>query len=95
MILHDKKSPLYQKEVKIKPHVYHFQIKNFGGSIIKIDDWWDRMSGGSWMEWNEYAVCTIYAMRVVLNDIPSDNNVLYGKIGDSGYLVHISELEVD
>ena len=39
--------------------------------------------------------CLVYAMRSATQDqdIPLDDEVLYGKIGSLGHLVHISEIE--
>lgn len=37
--------------------------------------------------------CMNYAIRAGFSDLPTDDEVLYGKIGGFGHLVHISEIE--
>jgi len=59
-----------------------------------IEDWWDRVSGSSWMFASGNIACMNYAMRSGLSKLPIDNEVLYGKIGCFGYLIHISEIKV-
>jgi len=93
--MHENISPLASKTVDIKPHVKHPQNKNFGGSQIKIEDWWDRVSGGSWMFAQGNPACLVYAMRTGFSEVPvpTDDEVLYGKINGLGHLIHISEIE--
>jgi hypothetical protein len=38
--------------------------------------------------------CLIYALRSGLMGLPTDDEVLYGKVGIFGHLVHISEIEI-
>jgi len=65
------------------------------GEEILIEDWWENVSGMSWMDAKGNPACLKYAMRTGLQgfNIPTDNEVLYGKIGGIGELVHLSELE--
>jgi len=95
-MLHNEKSLLAGKKVKIKKGIKHPQILNFGGSEILIEDWSDRVIGQSWMFANGNPACLIYAVRTGFSklNIPTDNEVLYGKINGLGHLVHISELEI-
>ena len=55
-----------------------------------VEDWWINVSGRSWMICNGNPACLEYAMRSV--GLPIDNEVVYGKSGDLGYLVHNSEI---
>ena len=60
---------------------------------IQIEGKWKEISGKSWMNCNGNPACLIYAMRSgFADDIPTDNEVYYGKINGLGYLVHVSEL---
>lgn len=95
MMIHEETSPLAENVVRIKKHVTHPQQPNFGGSEYRIEDWWDRVGDGSWMDAIGNPACLVYAMRVGLSDnkIPLDNEVLYGKVGNLGHLVHVSEIE--
>lgn len=65
------------------------------GTEIKVEDWWENVSGGSWMDAVGNPACIAYAMRTGLmkDPPPIDNEVLYGKIGHLGVLVHVSEVE--
>ena len=80
------------KTVKIKPNVKHFQVPDFGGSDFVVEDWWDRLTGVSWMFSDGNPACLVYAIRSV--GLPIDNEVLYGKVGHFGHLVHISEIDL-
>ena len=93
--MHDKQSNLAGKMVKIKQSSTHPQVTNFGGSDFKVEDWWDKLGQGSWMGCEGNPACLIYAMRTGFSKepIPTDDEVLYGKIGAFGHLVHISEIE--
>lgn len=84
-MINSKKHELAGKIVKIKSgalkgHEYH------------IEDYWDRVSGVSWMYADGNPACLRYAFRAALDGLPADNNVLCGKIGALGHLVHASEL---
>ena len=57
----------------------------------RIEDWWDRVSGGSWRDLNVIAAINYDKMREILN-LPGDNEVVYGKIGGFGYLMHVSQI---
>ena len=84
-------SELAGKTVKIKT-----EANTIGGAEIRIEDWWINIAGSSWMFQQGNPACMIYAMRTGTGglDIPSDDEVLYGKIGGLGHLVHISEIEM-
>lgn len=92
-MIHLEKHPMAGKVMRIKKNVKHFQYADFGGSEFLVDDWWDRVAGKSWMFCDGNPACLIYAMRSAGENLPTDNNVLYGKVGLYGSLVHISELE--
>lgn len=62
------------------------------GEPFRVEDWWDRVSGGSWAWAQGNPAALGYAMRLLGTDIPDDDEVVYGKRGALGYLVHISEL---
>lgn len=94
-MIHKEPSPLSGEIVKIKSHVKHPQNPDFGGSNYRVEDWWDRVSGSSWMNARGNPACLVYAMRTGFSEtpIPTDNEVLYGKVGLFGHLVHVSEIE--
>lgn len=90
------RADLSGKNIKIKEGVKHPQVDNFGGSEILIEGYWDDITGGSWMDANGNPACLVYAMRTGFSEtpIPTDNEVVYGKVGSFGHLVHISELDI-
>lgn len=94
-MLHQIASELSGKTVKIKVGATHLQVPTFGGSEIRIEDWWDRVSGKPWGICQGNPACIVYALRSVENKLPLDNQVLYGKIGALGHLVHLNELELE
>ena len=88
-MIHQEKSPLAGQKLKIKQKAH-----SIGGQEIEIEDWWDRVAGISWMDCIGNAACINYSLRSAMTRVPFNDEVLYGKIGSLGYLVHIEELEV-
>ena len=62
------------------------------GSDYRVEDYWINVSGGSWMDAVGNPAALNYAMRSATAGLPIDDNVLYGKIGGLGFLIHESEL---
>lgn len=97
MPTHTTKHPLAGQTVRIKKDVTHPQIPNFGGSEFRIEDWWDHLTGKSWGSCDGNPACLLYAIRSSFQkarDIPEDDEVIYGKVGWAGHLLHVSELEL-
>ena len=84
--MHQKKFTLAGMTVTIKSGY-------FKGEEYRIEDWFDRVTGFSWMFAEGHPACMDYAMRAAVDKLPTDDEVLYGKIGAFGKLVHISEIE--
>ena len=65
-----------------------------GASVAaRVEDWWDRVSGGSWMDATGNAACLDFAVRSAVCGLPTDDEVLYVKTGDGrGHLAHVSEV---
>ena len=93
-MLHKESSELAGKTVKIRPEIKHPQDPNFGGSDFRVEDWVDKIMGKSWMFCKGNPACLVYAVRTGLSEtkVPTDDEVLYGKVGCFGHLVHVSEL---
>ena len=62
------------------------------GQQYRLEDWWDKITGGSWMDANGNPAALKYAMRAGFAGLPLDNDVVYGKVGPFGHLIHVSEL---
>lgn len=71
-------------------------VQKFGRADFCIEDYWENVSGMSWMNSNGNTAAMMYAIRTGCQDfkVPMDNEVVYGKIGGMGYLFHVSELEL-
>lgn len=63
-----------------------------GSTEYQLEDWWDRVAGRSWMYSDGNPAAFHYAMRSATAWLPLDNEVVYGKVGGFGVLVHVSEL---
>ena len=63
-----------------------------GPQPYRIEDWWDRVSGGSWMNATGNPAALNYAMRSA-GRTPIDDEVVYGKAGSFGHLVHVTEIK--
>ncbi|MBB6506536.1 hypothetical protein F4693_003539 [Sphingomonas endophytica] len=81
---HDKASPLAGTTVRILSGP-------LAGKEIEIEDWWDRIAGRSWVHCNGNPACLIYAMESFGD--PLDDEVLYGKIGVAGHLIHVTRVQ--
>ena len=86
--MHSEKSPLAGQTLRIKSGL-------FKDNEYWVEDWWDHLTGGSWAWARGNPSCLDYAVRGVIDNLPNDDEVLYGKIGILGKLVHISELDID
>jgi len=62
------------------------------GKEYWVEDYWENIAGKSWMMCDGNPACLKYAMRAGFNGLPTDNEVVYGKVGSFGHLVHVSEL---
>lgn len=91
--MHTESHPLAGKTVKIVFQAPHFQLEGLEHEYT-IEDWWDKLTGKSWMVSDGNPAAVVYAMRTGLSgkNFPLDNEVVYGKIGSLGHLVHVSEL---
>lgn len=87
---HSTPSDLAGKTVTIREDVPHL-----GGQEYRVEDWWDRVTGGSWMFADGNPAAMQYAVRTGSRGagaVPLDDEVLYGKVGGLGHLVHRSEI---
>lgn len=98
-MIHEKKHNLAGQTVRIKEDVRHPQYK-IGGKEFVVEDWWDRVSGSSWMDDATSAwVAVVYAIRTGMEGLPDDgvgaDEVVYGKVDGMGHLIHESELNIE
>lgn len=88
--MHDQPHPLAGSTLKVRTPD-HFQLGE-GPHAFELEDWWDRLTGGSWMSAEGNPAALVYAMRSGMSGLPIDDEVVYGKIGPFGHLVHVSEI---
>lgn len=63
------------------------------GAEFDVEDWWDRLTGKSWTNTAGNPAAFQYGVRIFgIGTIPLDDEVVYGKIGAFGHLVHNSEI---
>ena len=59
----------------------------------KVEDYWENVSGNSWMKGWGIPACLVYGCRVVIAELPLNDEVVYGKTRDGlGHIVHVTEL---
>ena len=86
-----ERSHVAGKTLKIKD-----DVPKIGGLSFEVEDWWKNINGKSWMVSDGNPVCLTYAMRINQQNLPMDDDVLYGRINDSiKGLMHLSELVID
>jgi hypothetical protein len=88
---HKERHPLAGKSVRLSLKGSHPHITD-PEPVLRLEDWWDRVGGGSWMDATGNPACLVYAMRGGVSGLPIDNDVVYGKVGPFGHLIHVSEL---
>jgi hypothetical protein len=62
------------------------------GKKIRVEDYWDRVFGESWMFANGVPAAIAFAVRSAVAGLPIDDDVVYGKVDGIGHIVHVSEL---
>lgn len=81
--IHDKPHPLAGTTVKVKD----------SGEEFRIEDWADRVYGGSIWKENGNPAAMAYAINAAMKNLPIDNEILYGKVNGLGALLHVSEIQ--
>lgn len=89
---HEDAHPLAGQTVHLNVAGDHPLVKELSGKEYRIEDWWDRLTGGSWMHADGNPAALKYAFRAGMTGLPTDDEVVYGKVGAFGHLVHVSEL---
>lgn len=88
-------SPYAGQIVKVKQGIQDPVNRiNFSGRDFIVEDWWENVYGKSWMFSDGNPAALMYAFRAGVTHLPTDNEVLYGKVGGYGHLFHITELEL-
>jgi hypothetical protein len=64
------------------------------GAQFRIEDWADRVFQNTWQAASMFGnwAAKHYGLRAQANGLPIDDEVLYGKIGALGHVVHVSEI---
>lgn len=57
-----------------------------------VEDWQINVMSQPWLFCTGNPAAIKYAIRGALSGLPLDNEVVYGKVGGLGHLVHVSEL---
>lgn len=92
--MHTEAHPFAGKTVKIVLKSKHPQLEGLEHEYT-VEDWWDKLTGGSWMDANGNFAAMFYGIRMGLSSgerVPLDDEVVYGKINNLGHLIHVSEL---
>ena len=86
-------NPLAGRTVKLT-NIASPDTFNLQGQDYRVEDWWENVAGMSWKDAQGNPACLQYAIRTGFSErsIPIDDEVLYGKVGALGYLVHVSEI---
>ena len=90
-----ERSPYAGCEVKTRPDVGKDILsgRDLSNQVFWVEDWWENVYGRSWMVADGNPAAMVYGIRTGLRGcVPTDNEVLYGKIDGLGYLFHVSEL---
>lgn len=88
-VQHSTPHPLAGQTVTITADLYG---EARGPHEFLVEDWNDRLFGQSWMDYEGHPASLAYAVRGAMAGLPTDNEVVYGKVGGLGHLVHVSEI---
>jgi hypothetical protein len=66
----------------------------FTGLEYRLEDWWDHLTGKTWLQSASAGnpAALEYVGRAGVENVPPDYEVVYGKIGAYGKLIHVSQL---
>jgi hypothetical protein len=96
MSLHQDPHPMSGKTVRVKLASASFDtpyVRLEDGAAYRVEDWWDRVAGKSWMDSDGNLAALGYAIRCAGTNLPAfDDEVVYGKVGNFGFLLHAFEL---
>jgi hypothetical protein len=93
--VHNEPHPWAGKKVRLLPNVISNGIGGYvdiGESVFLLEDWYDRVTGTSWREGPVTPATANYVWRLNNKKMPRDDEVVYGKVGHLGYLIHEHEL---
>jgi hypothetical protein len=85
-MMHSERHPLAGSVVAVFPQAALHELE------FHLEDWWDRVSGKSWQGVPATVTELSYSRRVSAEGLPPDDEVVFGRIYDSGHLMHVSEL---
>lgn len=92
-MIHSDRHPLAGQTVKL--NLASAPAAGDAVGSFRVEDWWDRVGRGSWMFAQGNPACLMYAMRSGIAQLPTDDEVVYGKDERGlGHIVHVSELVV-
>lgn len=89
---HDLAGKLIKLNIKHDGRVLPGGAQPKDGDHFLVEDWWDNISDTPWGFCEGNPACLNYAFRGGTGGLPTDDEVVYGKIGLLGHLIHVSEL---
>ncbi|NEB92393.1 hypothetical protein [Streptomyces bauhiniae] len=89
MTSHNSPHPLAGQTVTVNAHLHG----NSGPHEFTVEDWNDRVFGQSWAAMERHPASMAYAIRTAWENLPLDNEVIYGKVGPFGHLIHVTEIQ--
>lgn len=97
MTVHAAPHPYAGKTLKLDITMHgldKFAAHDIGSGVqeYRVEDWWDRIAGKSWMHCDGNFAALGYAARSGALGLPLNDEVVYGKVGGLGFLIHNDEL---
>lgn len=85
--MHNESHPLTGKTVKV-------DLNGDGEFVdLEIEEWWDVLTGTSWMMSNGNPAALNYALRAGQQGLPLNDEVVYGKVDGLGEIVHVNQIK--
>jgi len=94
--MHTEAHEFSGKEVTLKADFKHHEGDRAKGHKFRIEDWQDKVFGGSWMFASGNPACIVYAMRSAAAGLPTDDDCVYAHDERGiGHIIHSSEIDYD
>lgn len=81
------------KTVLLNPRLMNgIPYPDLAGQKAWVEDWWVNVAGVEWGFAQGNPAAMMYGLRSGFSGLPTDNEVVYVKVGGLGYIVHQTEL---
>lgn len=99
-MIHDLPSIYAGMTVRVRSDISFYAFPQFATMVVAIQDYYDRVTGNSWTGGKGFSITqlnmpvALYAIRQRINNLPPDDEVLWGVMNGQNILLHVTEIEI-